>query len=653
MGLSSLPPEQAPEYLAPTSTANPDVDSAVDDGFSDSVFQYIEQMLMEDNLDEEGSLLLDPAARRAVEKPLYEAMGKKYPPSPAHPRSPGCPNNISPDCNGTTSNCSVSPSNTSEMKGGLSGTFEMHPPFLSTLNFWTTISGDEYKLQFQRGQEEASKFLPRGNLLLVNLENSNTKLTPKSSKDEDSPDAKEDDREYSPVVVRGKKNHQREDTDEEEGRRRKQLVVSGEEDELSEMLDNVFLFPDSSASESLPVQNVEACGFNPGKGAKRTGNEELVDLRAYLVMCAQDIAAEDWRTANQRLKQIRQHSSPFGDGFQRCAHYFANALEARLAGTGNQIFAALVSKVPSAAAMLKAYRSIVSVCPLRKISFYFANHHIMNLAKKARVIHIIDYGIHYGFQWPMIIQDLSTMVSGPPMLRVTGIEFPTQGFCSGRIVEDTGRRLATYCKRFNVPFEYNSIAKKWETIEVNDLMIDKNEVIIVNCLFRLEYVFDETITLNSPRNVILNLIRKINPNIFIHGICNGNYNIPFFVTRFRETLFYYLTVFDTMETNLPRESQDRLIFEREFYGMVIMNIIACEGSMRFCRPQTYKQWKVQIMKAGFRQLRLDTKLMNTLRAKVKSNYHKDFLIDKDDQWVLQGWKGRVLNALSCWVSNDS
>ncbi|XP_057965442.1 scarecrow-like protein 14 [Malania oleifera] len=412
MGLSSLPPEQAPGYWAPTSTANPDVDSAGDDGFSDSVFQYIEQMRMEDDLDEEGSLLLDPAARRAVEKPLYEAMGKKYPPSPAHPRTLGCPNNICPDCNGTTSNC----------------------------------SRDEYKLQFQRGQEEASKFLPRGNLLLVNLENSNTKLTPKSSKDDDSPDAKEDDREYSPAVVRGKKNHQREDTDEEEGRRRKQLAVSGEEDELSEMLDNVFLFPaeetkntaeslpNSSASESLLVQNVEACGFDPRKGAKRIGNEELVDLRAYLVMCAQDIAAEDWRNANQRLKQIRQHSSPFGDGFQRCAHNFSNALEARLAGTGNQIYAALLSKIPSAAAMLKAYRSFASVCPIRRISFYFANHHILNLAKKARVIHIIDYGNHYGFQWPMIIQDLSTLVGGPPMLRVTGIEFPRQGFCSTRIV---------------------------------------------------------------------------------------------------------------------------------------------------------------------------------------------------------------------------
>ncbi|XP_057953872.1 scarecrow-like protein 14 [Malania oleifera] len=664
MGLSSLPPEQAPAYLAPTSTANPDVDSAGDDGFSDPVLQYIAQMLMEEDQDEEGSLLHDPAALRATEKSLYEAVGKKYPPSPAHPTTLGCPNNISPDCNVTTSNYSVSQSNTSEMKGGLSGSLEMHQPFLSTLNFWNTIGRGEYKLQFQRGQEEASKFLPRENLLLVNLENSNTKLTPKSSKDDDSPDASEDDRVYSSAVVRGKKNHQREDSDEER-RRRKQLAVSGEEDELTEMLDNVFLFPakenkniveslsGSSVGESLPVQNVEACGFNPGKGAKRTGNEESVDLKDYLVLCAQDIAAEDWRTAKERLEEIRLHSSPFGDGFQRCAHYFANALEARLAGTGTQIYAALSSKMPSAAAMLKAYRSFVSVCPFRRISFYFANHHILNLARKARAIHIIDFGILYGFQWPMVIQDLSTFVGGPPMLRVTGIEFPEPGFRPARKVGDTGRRLATYCKRFNVPFEYNAIAKKWETIQTIDLKIDKNEVVVVNCLFRLEAVCDESISLDCPRNVTLNLIQKINPNIFIHGVNNGYHNAPFFVTRFRETFSHYLSVFDMMDINFSRESQDRLIFEKEFYGMVMMNIIGCEGSMRFFRPETYKQWKIRNMRAGFKQLPLDTELMNTLKVKVKSDYHKDFLIDEDGQWMLQGWKGRVLTALSCWVSNDS
>jgi hypothetical protein len=42
--------------------------------------------------------------------------------------------------------------------------------------------------------------------------------------------------------------------------------------------------------------------------------------------------------------------------------------------------------------------------------------------------------------------------------------------------------------------------------------------------------------------------------------------------------------------------------------------------------------------------------MEKVREQVKSSYHKDFLMDQDGQWMLQGWKGRILFAISCWKS---
>ena len=80
-----------------------------------------------------------------------------------------------------------------------------------------------------------------------------------------------------------------------------------------------------------------------------------------------------------------------------------------------------------------------------------------------------------------------------------------------------------------------------------------------------------------------------------------------------------------------------------------MNVIACEGSERVERPETYRQWQVRNLNAGFRQLPLNQELTKKLKTKVKLGYHKDFLVDEDGNWLLQGWKGRVLFASSCWI----
>jgi hypothetical protein len=54
-------------------------------------------------------------------------------------------------------------------------------------------------------------------------------------------------------------------------------------------------------------------------------------------------------------------------------------------------------------------------------------------------------------------------------------------------------------------------------------------------------------------------------------------------------------------------------------------------------------------RAGLKQIRLDSELVNETKGTVKKEYNKDFVVDEDGKWILQGWKGRILNALSAWV----
>ncbi|KAK1373125.1 hypothetical protein POM88_029318 [Heracleum sosnowskyi] len=88
------------------------------------------------------------------------------------------------------------------------------------------------------------------------------------------------------------------------------------------------------------------------------------------------------------------------------------------------------------------------------------------------------------FQWPCIIQGFSSVPGGSPNLRITGIDFPEPGFLPSNTVQKTGVRQ----------------------------------------------VSDETVDDSGPRDMVLNLIKKINPELLVLGFLNGNYNSAFFTT---------------------------------------------------------------------------------------------------------------------------
>ncbi|KAJ6834669.1 scarecrow-like protein 9 [Iris pallida] len=410
----------------------------------------------------------------------------------------------------------------------------------------------------------------------------------------------------------------------------------------------------SGANRSASSTEGSGGGKPKTRGKKQTEEEEVVDLRTLLVDCAEAVAADDRSAANELLKQIRKSSSPFGDGSQRVAHCFADGLEARLAGTGCQIYRSLSAKKTKTTTtdILKSYQLCLAACPFERVSHFYSNRTILNATtttEKSARVHIIDFGIGCGFQWPRLIQRLSMRGGGPPRLRITGIDVPQPGFRPTERIEEAGRRLADYARRFDVPFEYNAIATpKWEAIGVEDLGIDREEVLIVNCLYRLRNLVDETVAADSPRDRVLETIRRAKPEVFVHGVLNGAYGAPFFVTRFREALFHYSALFDVLDTNVPREDAQRLAVEREVLGREAINVISCEGPERVERPESYKQWQVRNLRAGFRQLPLSPEIVKSARDEVKGCYHKDFVIDEDGRWLLQGWKGRIIYALSTW-----
>ncbi|XP_058226453.1 scarecrow-like protein 14 [Rhododendron vialii] len=661
---SSLPSEGNTNHVSSCSSTCLRLEDALigEEYFSDATLRLINQMLMEeDDLENKPCMFQECLALQATEKSFYDALGNEYT-SPSNQSPLGFDFDDSPGSTKESFDSIDSFDNFVDVSNWLLDREERDRDFYSENTFEESIlpptvpsngSGEGYSVE--------SHFSP-----LKALESSNGSVG-----EED-----ENKREKSPNRSREKKTRDREDGGDfaDGGRGNKQLASSAQEsDDQFEMYDKVLLcppmnpnshrdsslflvrdhhaFPNGVNKKSQQNQNEQSKGSNGGGGgnAEKEGNEkEVVDLMTLLSQCAQAVSIADHKNAYNLLNQIKQHSSPYGDGVERLAHYFGNALEARLVGTGAALYAALATKRISTADILRGYEVHVRACPFNWLSNGYANRSIRTLVQDSQRLHIIDFGILYGFQWPCLIQNLSVRPGGPPRVQITGIDFPQPGFRPSERVEETGRRLATYCERFGVPFQFNAIAKKWDNINLDDLKIESDEVLVVNCLYRLRNVPDETVAENCPRDGVLNLVRRINPDMFIHGVLNGACNGPFFISRFREAIRVASSLFDMFEATVPREDEGRRMYEKEVWGRDIMNVIACEDTERIERPETYKQWQIRNVRAGFRQLPLNREILRELKGIVKVHYNKNFTVEEDGKWMLQGWKGRIMFALSCW-----
>ncbi|XBJ06883.1 hypothetical protein VPH35_012473 [Triticum aestivum] len=637
---------------------------------SNDALHYISQMLMED-VDERFEICQGDAALQAAEKPFRDLLGQ-VPPLATNP--PLLNRNNEPDSpdKGRTSrykrlwstsfsnDCSsysllqplTTPSNPYICSRSLS---LQNRPFISVGP--TSRSGFP-ALHHQRGVEEAKMAVaPSIDKLLIYLENGILSISKLSTK------AKVGERSENTIFEVAAPR----DWDILEGRSNKHIAFTTCAIIRNENFDQALLcYGLESFKKTTRLRRglAEEGNKNSLKGRSKGRQKlwqrkqpmrELVDLKTLLINCAQAVAEDNHLLASKLLKKIRQHSSADGDCSQRLAFYLADGLEARLAGTGGQVYGNLMERRTSTTDWLDAHSLFVASCPFDRTSYYFASQAILDVSQGKPRVHIVDFGIGFGFQWPLMIQKFAQQEEGAPKLRITGIDVPQPGFRPCETIEETGKRLADYANMFKVPFQYQGIAaSRWENIKIEDLNIDKDEVLIINCMFRMKNLGHETEAINSARDKVLKMMRMMNPKVFISGTVNGLCSSPFFIKRFKEVMFHYSSMFDMLDANVvPRDNEARKMIERMIFGKDALNMIACEGAERTERPESYRQWHARCLKAGFQQLPVDPAILRIIVYMKNTFWHEEFFAVEDRGWLLQGWKGRVIYAISKWKPDET
>ncbi|KAJ3688216.1 hypothetical protein LUZ61_017380 [Rhynchospora tenuis] len=630
----------------------------IDDLSSNAPVSYIRQMLLEKDVDEKISTHEEELALLATEKAFLDILRQEYS-SPNEPLLYGSPN-LRKSVVSTEHEKSNCGGKHESIENGFCHDAPSCNPSLTSEDLTSALSLESFTAQqIQKGVEEAMKFIPNIGEFFVNRESSDIGSLHQTKTE--TRFAEKDERDH---VFKTKKNAYGNGSDQLEVRAQKQILAYSDETIRNEKFDEVVLLGDQKYTAEDTMLRVTMQKRIRDKSHRNEARpclpicemgetKESVDLLSLLIQCSQAVSSNDHSLATELISEIKKYTSPFGDSSQRLAYYFVGGLEARLAGTANEIYRRRQFEKSTVNDILKAVRLYFVASPCKRSLIQFANQTILNnIPRDAQKVHIINYGIIHGFQWPPFFEHFSNWKSMRPIIRITVIEVPEPGFRPRKRVELVGRRLAYYAKSFNVPFEYEGIASKWEDVKVEDLNITNDEVVIVNCVAHSELLSDEATATDSPRDIFLKTVRKIKPRIFIHGIINGSYNSTFFPTRFRSALLHFSSLFDMLDSNLPRDNPERLSIESNILMPVALNAIACEGPCRIERPETYKQWHARKLRAGLVPLPVDSMIKKNLKDFVRKNYHKDFVIDDDIGWLLVGWKGRILYGFTAWKSKE-
>ncbi|XP_044509877.1 GRAS family protein RAM1-like [Mangifera indica] len=379
-----------------------------------------------------------------------------------------------------------------------------------------------------------------------------------------------------------------------------------------------------------------------------------LQLIHLLLITATAVDENNLNLALENLSELYQSVSLTGDSVQRVVAYFADGLAARLL-TRKSPFYDMIMKEPTNEEVFLAFTDLYRVSPYFQFAHFTANQAIVEAFEKEeennnRALHVIDFDVSYGFQWPSLIQSLSEKSTSTNRisLRITG--FGT----SIEELQETETRLTSFAKGFrNLVFEFQGLLRGSKLI---NLRKKKNETVAVNLVFHLN-------TLNDILKVsdTLKSVHSLRPSIVILVEQEGSRSPGNFLSRFMESLHYFAAMFDSLDDCLPQESSERLSIEKNNLGKEIKSVLNFDhvensNNPRYERMET---WKLRMENHGFEGMKISSKslIQAKLLLKIRTHYcpqsvgeNSGFKVFERDEGraISLGWQDRCLLTASAW-----
>ncbi|XP_074273307.1 GRAS family protein RAM1-like isoform X2 [Silene latifolia] len=393
-----------------------------------------------------------------------------------------------------------------------------------------------------------------------------------------------------------------------------------------------------------------------GKSANREGSGSGLHLIHLLLVSATLINENNATSAVDNLTELYRYVSVSGDSEQRVAAYFTDGLTARLLTPKSPFYSTVISK-PCPTEEFKGFTQLYRVSPFYQFAHFTANQAILEAFDKEEgknngFLHVVDFDISHGFQWPSLIQSLSekaTTSSHSLSFFLTGIGNSIQELI------DTEIRLGNFCKDFpNIKFEFHGLLRG---SKITNLQRRVNETIAVNLVFYLSSLTD-IVQISDT----LTSVNSLSPSIVLLAEREGSKNNCGVLSSYVDALHYYAAMFDSLDACLPLQSVERLAIERDHLGKEIKEAVALD-KVSCSRFETLETWKGRMERHGFVGMELSSKvnIQAKLLLKMRSHYNPRFegesegegggftVYERDDgRAVSMGWQDRILVTASSW-----
>lgn len=364
--------------------------------------------------------------------------------------------------------------------------------------------------------------------------------------------------------------------------------------------------------------------------------ENGIQLVHALMACAEAVQQNNLNLAEALVKRISYLAGSQAGAMRKVATYFAEALARRIYRLCPEN---PLDHTISDMLQMHFYES----CPYLKFAHFTANQAILEAFEGKNRVHVIDFSMNQGMQWPALIQALALRPSGPPVFRLTGIGPPAPD--NSDYLQEVGWKLAQLAETIHVEFEYRGfVANSLADLDASmlELRPSEGESVVVNSVFEMHKLLGRPGAIEK----VLSVVKQMKPEIMTVVEQEANHNGPVFVDRFTESLHYYSTLFDSLEGSV--NNQDKIMSEM-YLGKQICNVVACEGPDRVERHETLAQWRARFSSAGFEPVHLGSnafKQASMLLALFGSG--EGYQVQENNGSLTLGWHTRPLIATSAW-----
>ncbi|KAI3502537.1 hypothetical protein L1887_30665 [Cichorium endivia] len=429
-------------------------------------------------------------------------------------------------------------------------------------------------------------------------------------------------------------------------------------EEATATVDPTSIFPENLVS----VPDVAI--YHPGKKLKpspasasaSTSNNSnavvLVDsqdngirLVHTLVACARAVQEENFQQAENLVKQAGVLAVSQAGPMKKVAAYFSEALARRIYRFRPQA----PQDSPAFNDLLQMH--FYEACPYMKFAHFTANQAILEAFAGKKRVHVIDFSMKQGMQWPPLMQALVVRPGGPPSFRLTGIGMPPADNIDH--MKESGWKLGRLADTIRVQFEYRPlIVESLADIEPGMLDLRPDEVVVVNSIFD----FHQLLAKPGAIERLLSSVKAMKPEIITLVEQEANHNGADFMERFNESLHYYSTFFDSLESSCsggdggsPAVHNKDKIMSEVYLGKQICNVVACEGEDRIERHETLTQWKTRFELAGFQAVNFGSNAFrqaSMLLAIFAGG--GGYRVEENNGCLRLGWHTRPLITTSAW-----